>query len=537
MHALNKFFSTLYIGYNHLGFYAFLIFFFCIYFTLPSKHHLKLIWIVAGNVFFYLQSGIAALLVIVAASLVVYAASRMIGRIYARFDLEKKKYSPKEQILLLKTYKKKSIVILIVSVLLILLALIFVKVCRLLGCKAVISFREFRLWESIIVPLGISYYSLSAIGYLLDIYWRKVKPERNFLYLAAAMTYFPIIVQGPISKYPNLMEQFKNLPRFDYKRATYGIQLILWGLFQKLVISDRLLIFSNSILNEVSNYSGIEVLVALIFSLIQIYTDFSGCMDIVQGVANIMGVQLKKNFNQPFFAKNGADYWRKWHISLGDWFRDYIYLPIYMNPFFMKITNKIKRKYGKGIGQLFVTVTISAIIWLLSGVWHGTGWNYVVWGLYWYGIIVLEEATTQFWGNIRMSLHIDEKRTYYTVWKSIKMFFIAVVGRIWTVGGNIQTCLIIWRQIFAEARLWTLFDSSIFTHGLDRKNFYLALLCIAVLWIVDLLHEKQIKIRDVISAQPLVVRWGIYYIAIFSIIIFGIYGPGYDAASFVYGGV
>ena len=203
----------------------------------------------------------------------------------------------------------------------------------------------------------------------------------------------------------------------------------------------------------------------------------------------------------------------------------------------MKITNKIKRKYGKGIGQLFVTVTISAIIWLLSGVWHGTGWNYVVWGLYWYGIIVLEEATTQFWGNIRMSLHIDEKKAYYTVWKSIKMFFIAVVGRIWTVGGNIQNCLIIWRQIFAEARLWTLFDSSIFTHGLDRRNFYLALLCIAVLWIVDHLHEKQIKIRDVISAQPLVVRWGIYYIAIFSIIIFGIYGPGYDAASFVYGGV
>ena len=533
---VNQFFTTLSIGYNRLEFFTFLLLFFCIYFILPSKHHLKLIWILAGNIFFYLQSGFAALFIILMTALVVYTASRIMERIYARFDLEKKKYSAKEQILLLKTYKRKSIKVLIPAIALILLSLAFVKICRLLGYETVTSFQNFRLWENIIVPLGISYYSLSAIGYLLDIYWRKVKPERNFLYLVAAMTYFPIIVQGPISKYPKLMEQFKSLPSFDYKRVTYGIQLILWGLFQKLVISDRLLIFSNSIFDKPSNYYGVEIMVALFFSLLQLYTDFNGCMNIVQGVANIMGVHLEKNFNQPFFAKSGADYWRRWHSTLGGWFRDYIYLPIYMNPVYMKTANRVKKRYGKDVGQLFVTASISCIIWILTGFWHGTGWNYVAWGAYWYAIIVLEEATSKFWGNIRKTLHIDEKRKYYTVLQSIKMFFIAEIGRIWTIGGDLQGCEIIWRQMLSEIRPWVLFDGSIYSHGLDRKNFQLALLSIMVLWLVDYAHEKQIKIRDVISSQPLAVRWVIYYIAVFSIIIFGIYGLDYDAASFVYGG-
>lgn len=537
MQTVNSFFTSLQINYNQLGFFIFLTIFFAVFFVMPAKKYLKETLILIGNIFFYLKSGIASLVIIVGTAILVYAVSRLIERVYAGFEQEKDAYTPKEQILLLKKYKRKSVIFLIVAVAGIIGLFAFVKLSRFLGFSSVTTFSEFQLWRNIIVPLGISYYSLSATGYLLDVYWRKIKPEHNFLYLLMAMTYFPIIMQGPISKYPKLIEQFKHLPGFEYKRVTYGIQLIIWGLFEKLVIADRLLIFVKTIFGSIENYYGVEILVALIFSLIQMYADFSGCMDIVQGVANIMGVELEKNFNQPFFAKGSAEYWRRWHMTLGGWFKDYIYLPIYMNPYYMRTTNKIKKKYGRDIGQLFVTATISLVIWILTGLWHGTGWNYIAWGLYWYLFIVFEEATGKYWRSIGEKLKVDYSGKYFVTWQIVRTLIIALIGRLWIVAGSLRNCWLVWKHMLSEVHVWFLFDrTSIYECGLDSANFWMAIIAIGILLAVDFAHERNVKIQDYIAAQPILVRWTVYYLAVFSIIIFGIYGAEYDAANFVYGG-
>lgn len=537
MQIINNFFTSLQINYNQLGFFIFLTIFFTVFFVMPAKKYLKEIIILIGNIIFYLKSGTASLVIIVGTAILVYITSRLIERVYVEFDQEKIAYTPKEQLLLLKKYKRKSVIFLIIALAGMIGLLAFVKFSRLFGFDSVTTFSEFQLWRNIIVPLGISYYSLSATGYLLDVYWRKTKPEHNFLYLLVAMTYFPIITQGPISKYPKLIEQFKCLPGFEYRRVTYGIQLIIWGLFKKLVIADRLLIFVNTVFESIEDYYGVEILVALIFSLLQMYADFSGCMDIVQGVANIMGVELEKNFNQPFFAKGSAEYWRRWHMTLGGWFRDYIYLPIYMNPFYMRTTNKVKKKYGRDIGQLFVTATISLVIWILTGLWHGTGWNYIAWGLYWYLLIVFEEATGKYWRDIGEKLKIDYSGKYFMAWQIARTFIIALIGRLWIVAGSLQNCWVIWEHMLSKVHIWFLLDgTSIYECGLDRANFWMAILAIGILWIVDFTHERNVKIRDFIAGKPILVRWIIYYLAIFSVIIFGIYGAGYNASDFVYGG-
>lgn len=531
MHIINDFFTNLQINYNQLGFFIFITIFFAVFFLIPAKGYLKQIFILIGNIFFYLHSGIASLVIVAGTAVLVYLASCLMDKVYKKYDSEKDAYAPKDQILLLKKYKRKTMGGLLTALLGIIGLLVFVKFSRLSGYDSVITFSDFQLGKSIIVPLGISYYSLSATGYLLDVYWRKIKPEHNFLYLLMVMTYFPIIVQGPISKYPKLIEQFKRLPGFEYKRVTYGVQLILWGLFKKMVIADRLLIFINTIFGSIDDYYGAEIVLALIFSLVQMYADFSGCMDIVQGVANIMGVELEKNFNQPFFSKGSAEYWRRWHISLGTWFRDYIYFPIYMSPAYMRIANKVKKKYGRDIGQLFITATISFVIWILSGLWHGTGWNYIVWGLYWYFAIVFEEATGK--SGTKFNNKFGEK--CHEIWQVVRTLIIALIGRLWIVSGSLGNCRIIWRHILDETHIGFLFSSRKYDCGLNIQNFRLAIIAIGILWAVDFAHEKNVKIRDFIASRPILIRWFIYYIAIFSIIIFGIYGPGYDASNFVYG--
>lgn len=536
MRELNDFLISLPTNYNQMGFFLFMVLFFIVFFLLPSKKYVKETWILFGNIFFYLRSGTASLVIILGTVLIVYISSMLMGKIYGKFEVEKINSTPRQQIELLAEYKKSTRIILYVSGFVIVGIWVFVKICRLNNLENAYTFSSFRFFETVIVPIGISFYTLSALGYLMDVYYRKIKPEHNILYLMMAMTYFPIIVQGPISKYTKLIDQFKHLPKFDYERVTYGIQLFIWGLFKKLVIADRLLIFANTVFGAAENYYGVEIIFALILSLIQMYADFSACMDMVQGVANMMGVELEKNFNQPFFSTRCAEYWRRWHITLGAWFRDYVYLPIYMHPVYMRAANKIKKNFGKDRGQLFVTATISIIIWILTGLWHGTGWNYIVWGLYWYLLIVSGEGTEKFWKHIADKLGIDCSSGYFHVWQMTRTFICALIGRLWTVAGNLKNCGLIWKHIVTELHIWFFFDGSIYRCGLSRPDFWLAILAIGVLWGVDYAHEKNVKIRDYIAHKPIVIRWTIYYMAIFSIIIFGIYGSGYDASSFVYGG-
>lgn len=525
------------MSYNSIPFLGFIIVLFAIYFLMPNVR-LRQIVIFLANIVFYVTAGAAqGLIFLVLTSLVVYFASRCIEKVYKGYEKEiaVEGITPKEKMALLAGYKKKCRKYLYTSLVIVIGILVYIKVGRTFHWTEVKTIPELGIMK-ILVPLGISYYTFSSVGYLLDNYWRKAKCEHDYFKLLTCMTYFPHIVQGPIGRYDKLMKQFDALPGFDYKRVCFGLQLLLWGTFKKMVVADRLSLYTNTILQDPLSYAGIEIFLAVVLCVVQLYADFSGCMDMVCGVSQVLGVTLDKNFNHPFFSRGAAEFWRRWHITLGSWFKDYILMPIATNPKFLKATMNVKKRFGLRMSQVFSTAVPATAVWILTGLWHGTGKSYLAWGLYWDALIIGAVMFAPELKKLNQFLHINTESTGFRVFQMIRTFFLFAMGRMFTVTPyGVHGFIYLWKQMLTEHRLWTLFDGSLYTHGLDQKNFYVALFGMLLMWAVSLMQEKC-SVREKLAESPLVLRWIVYYGAILLILIFGMYGAAYDASSFVYGG-
>lgn len=520
--------------YNTAVFFVFLAVFLCLYFLLRNPT-LKKRWILVGNLGFYLWSGWAAAGIVAATAAVICWTARRMEKIYRGFEEEKTGLSPKEQAARLLDYKKRTKKYLIGALTAVLGIWIFVKLGRFLGFGTAETLSEAIKNKGIIVPLGISYYSLSSIGYLLDVYWRKARAEHSFLDLFTVMLYFPHIVQGPIGKYETLLKQLKALPAFEYRRVCQGLQLMLWGYMKKMIVADRLVLYTSAVFAAPEDFAGVEILLAVLLSVLQLYADFSGCMDLVRGISQAVGIELAENFRQPLFARDAQEFWARWHITLGAWSKEYIYLPIAMNPRFARMTNRMKKRGRKWLASFLKAICPLTAVWLFTGLWHGTGVDYLVWGLYWCALMTLSKETAPLLNRLKTFLRVEPKRKAYRVFRSVRTYLLFAAGRTFTVAGGLAGCGLLWRQLFAGSRLWTLFDGTLYTHGLDQKDFYVAFAGIALMLFVDYLHERGISIRERIAGQKLPIRWAFYYGALFSLVVLGIYGPGFDAASFVYG--
>ena len=215
----------------------------------------------------------------------------------------------------------------------------------------------------LLLPVGISFYTFQTLSYTIDVYRGEKEPEKHFGIFALYVSFFPQLVAGPIERSTRLLPQFKEEYKFDYIRVTDGLKLMLWGYFKKVVVADRLAIFVNGVYNDVSGVEGIPLILATVFFAFQIYCDFSGYSDIAIGAAQIMGFDLMDNFKRPYFSKSIPEFWRRWHISLSTWFKDYVYIPLGGN-------RVSKLRY---YANLFIT-------FLISGLWHGAAWTFVIWG-------------------------------------------------------------------------------------------------------------------------------------------------------------
>ena len=529
---LIKIISEAGLNYNTMLFPFFLFLFLGVYLLLRTPR-MRRNWILVGNLVFYAWSGPACLLIVLVSGLIAYLAARGIEKIYSAFDGTG--LSGRESRRAFAAYEKRARRWVALALLLILGVWIAVKVGRLTGLETVTSFAELFSGGGILVPLGISYYTLSITAYILDVYWQKTAAEHNFIKLFTAITYFPAIVQGPFCRYQKIMEQMDHLPGADYQRVTRGLQLMTWGYIKKLVIADRIALFTGTIMADVSMYAGMEIVLAVILGAVELYADFSGCMDIVLGISSAAGIELPANFRQPFFSSSAPEFWRRWHITLGEWTKEYIYLPIAMNSRFLKTGRKVKKRFGLIAGKAFSAIPPLLAVWLFTGLWHGTGWDYVCWGMYWAVLLILSQVTDEFWPKACEKLHIDTSRTYHRVWRMVRTFLLFCIGRMWTVTGETNGFFKLWTAILCESRISSLTDGTLLGLGLDGWDFIVIVLGIAVMLAVDIAHEKGVGIRDAIAAQPLVLRWVVYYAAIFTVILLGIYGPGFDAASFVYG--
>lgn len=491
-----------------------------LYYILPKRCQ----WIVLllSSVAFYATYGFAQFVPMLLAAIAAYFAAKWIQEIY---DAEEGGTAAERKA------KCKGNLLFAVAVLVILLLYAKLGNRVLQGLAGLLSLNG-DLMQAV-VALGVSYYTFSLISYVADVYWRKDRAETNFLRLLLFVLYFPKVLQGPISRHKNLAPQLAQPHKFDYKEFCFGLQLMVWGYFKKMVIADRLAIFVNTVFGDVEHASGAHLLVAACFGAMQLYCDFSGCMDIAGGFSQILGLKLEPNFDHPFFSRSAAEFWRRWHITLGTWFKDYVYMPLVISPWLIRLSKGGRDRFGPRAGKAVMTVLPLLAVWLLTGLWHNAGWGYVVWGLYWGGMIICSTVFAPELKKLTAALRINTEAGSWRIFQMVRTFLLFVVSRIITIPGDLYVSWQVFQSITLNFHVENLVDGSLYTLGLDRPNFILAIVCMFVLWSASMLQEQG-YVRERLAGSNIVFRWSAYYLLFFAVVIFGIYGPGYDASSFVY---
>lgn len=370
-----------------------------------------------------------------------------------------------------------------------------------------------------LVPLGISFYTLQIVSYLTDVYRGKIQAERNFAKYALFILFFPQIVQGPIPRYEQLAWQLYRGNRFEEKKFVMGIQLVVWGFFLKFMIADKAAIVVNTVFGNPDKYAGCYVLVAGMLYSIQLYADFLACVTISQGVAALFGIALTDNFLRPYFSASIKEFWRRWHISLSAWLRDYVYIPLGGSR-----KGKI-RKYG----NLVVTFAV-------SGIWHGAGYKFLFWGLIHAAYQITGELTSGIRNQCYHFLKLSETSGTRKTLQRLGVFFWVtcawVIFRADSLRGGLK---MLWSFVTVH-NPWIFLDDSLLSLGLDWKEWCVLAGSVMLLFFVSFLQEKGVRIREMILEKSIYYRWIISIAAILAIMIWGTYGFGFDAQDFIYGG-
>ncbi len=492
-----------------------------------------------GNLAFFAIAGIKYVPFVLVTLLATYFAGRKIGTIYENLnDRLASCKSPEEKKLAradAKTSSKKVLImtlIVAVGLLAVCKYTIFAleNVNRILNVLDASQIPMFNM----VLPIGISFYTFMAISYVLDVYWKRYEAEKDFVFYAAYLAYFPHVVQGPIDRYNRFKAQVKEGVKLSYHNLTFGAQLAIWGFFKKMVIADRLGLFVGTIYDNWTHYSGIIFVLATVIYSIQIYADFSGCIDIVSGISEMFGIKLDKNFNHPYFSKTMPEFWRRWHMSLGEWFKDYIYYPVSASSLTKKVKKHFKAKGQKRAEEIFNSCFPALVVWVITGIWHGAAWKFVAWGMFHALLIILGNVFGPTCQRINERLHIKTETFSWELWQMTRTFILCGIGRVFFRADGIGAALGIFKNMFSDLNIGAILPDNLFTYGLDTANFLLAVLSVGVLWVVDMLQERM-GVRETLAKQNIVFRWLIIYAGIFSVLIFGMYGPGFNASDFIYG--
>lgn len=516
---------------NSITFLIFVAIVCILYFIMPKKIRWCVL-LIASYIYYYIASGTLIVFLLIT-TLSIYLLALAMGKIDEQTKIKGKELEKEQRKQLKKKAQTKKKWLIVLAIVINFGILAVLKYGNFMGENLNSLLAGLKLQGQIpkfdfILPLGISYYTLQAISYVIDVYRGKYKPDKNIARVALFTSFFPQMVEGPIGRYDDLAHQLYEPHKFEYKNAKFGLQLILWGFIKKLIIADRAGLFVNEIFG--THTTGWVSLLAIILYTVQIYAEFSGCMDIVRGVAQIFGIQMAENFKRPFFSKSVQEFWRRWHITLGTWLKDYIFYPVSFSNICIKLTNAVK-KVSKGyLAKLIPAAFAMFFVWFGNGIWHGASWKYVCYGLYYYTIMMLGMLAEPIFNNIIKKLKINVQAWWY---KAIQ------IAR--TIGFVLIGMLIFRSQSLAAA--WRMFCSifqgskgiDLSKIGMKPADFVVIGIGIIIILVVSILQEKGWNIREKISQKNIIVRWSIYYIAIFAVIILGIYGPGYSATSFIYG--
>lgn len=376
----------------------------------------------------------------------------------------------------------------------------------LLGIKAALPAID------VLLPVGISFYTFQAIGYTIDVYRGEIPVEKNPFRYALFISFFPQLVAGPIERSSNIIPQLYAPHSFDYQRVRRGLSVMLWGFFLKMVVADRLAIFVNGAYESYAQQGGLILIVAAVFFAIQIYCDFAGYSIIALGASEVLGIRLMKNFRQPYLALSIQDFWRRWHISLSTWFRDYIYISLGGN--------------RKGRARKYLN---NLLTFLASGLWHGANWTFVMWGFLHGFWIILGDALRPVRAAFCSKLHWKQNSVLRTVCRWSFTFSFVVFAYIFFRAASISEALGYIRQIFTAPFM----AGDMFDLGLNGPNFIAAVACIGIVFASDALGLGASLLQRVEGMRP-AARNALYLLGLVLIVIFGMYGEGFVEKPFIY---
>ena len=537
------------MSYTSFAFFLFLAAVAAVYFLFPVKKYQWTVLLVASYVF-YLMAGYRYAAFIVITTISTYLAALWIDKIALKGKEELKAHKAdwdKDQKKQFKAVlKKKKHGIMIAVVVLNLGILAFLKYYNffagslndlLAAGGAAFSAPTLKLF----LPLGISFYTFQSVGYVVDVYREKIRAEKNPAKLALFVSFFPQIIQGPISFYDQLAHQLYEPHSFDFTRAKYGAELVLWGLFKKLVIADRAYIAIKTALDDYTGFGGTTLTFTVLLYALQLYTDFSGGIDISRGVAQILGIDMTQNFRRPYFATSINDYWRRWHISLGAWMKEYVFYPLALSKSFTNVTKKIRgtkfgaTKMGTHIAKVLPTSFASLVVFFLVGVWHGANWKYVAFGIWNGGVIMLSTLLEPAFQQMTAKLRINPKNWLFVLFQMARTFVIVAIGYVFDVAPDFaQSMRTFWLMLTDQS--FTQGKMEIASLGLTKGEYLIIGVCSLFLLLVSIIQERHpdASLRVMLDKKPFILRYLMLLVGMAVILVFGVYGPGYDAAAFVY---
>lgn len=521
---------------NSIEFILFLILLVLVYKIIPPKFK----WVVlllASYIFFILNSSIYTIFIVLS-TLIIYFSALKIDKLNEELNIKLKKIDNKEEKKKLKNnIKSKNKKVVCICIILNLIVLFVLKYTGFV-IQEINKIGNFNLpIFKFLLPLGISYYTLQAISYIVDVYRGKIKADKHLGKVALFLVFFPQLIQGPIGRFDKLANQLFEAHDITFKSLTFGTELMLWGYFKKMVIADRLALYVNEVFQNYNEYVFLPIVLAIIGYTIQIYAEFSGGIDIVRGVAEIFGIILDQNFARPFFAKSIDEFWRRWNITLGAWLKEYVFYPVSLSKVQMRITNISNKIFKKIYLSKIIPIAFSLLcVWICNGIWHGAGWKYIVYGLYYYTIMMLGKIFKPISDKIIRIFKIRTQVWSFKLFQMIRTFGLVCIGMLIFRAESLKIAIKMFKSIFTVHNLELLFNGEIFLlGGIGVQDIIIIIMSILLMLVISIKQEHGMKIREKFNEQNLVFRWIILYGLIICILVFGIYGKEYNVQNFIYG--
>lgn len=527
----------LFTSYQFLGFLAVL---FAAYYLVPKKWQWPLL--LAASYVFYWIAGPDYLIYILATSVTTWFAACRIGRNADRQSAwlkEHKTELSREEKKAYKDAQKRVRLRWLVACLLLNLGILAVVkytnfvisnvngVLAAFGRTGQLSFLDLAL------PMGISFYTFQAVGYLIDVYRGTVPAERNPFKLALFVSFFPQLIQGPISRFGDLSQTLYGEHSFDRRTVSRGLQRILWGYFKKMVIADRVLAGVSTIIGDTAVYNGAYVFAGMLLYTLELYADFTGGIDITIGVAETLGVTVQENFHRPYFSKSLKEYWRRWHISMCSWFRDYVFYPVSVCKPMQKFSKFSRAHLGETVGRRLPLYISSFIVWLATGVWHGASWNFIVWGLSNWAILMISQELEPLYARFHKRFPGADGSWAYKAFQVARTFLLVCCLNLFDCYHSLADTFHMLSSMLTVRNWSVLWDGSLLELGLTGLDYGILAAGVAVLLGVSL-AQRGGGVRERIAKRPYPVRFIVWYGLFLIVLLMGAYGIGYDASQFIY---